>query len=306
MEVFISWSGKRSKQVAEILQTWIPCIIHEVNTFLSSEDIEKGSRWSSSIGDKLEKCNIGIICVTTDNIYSPWLNFEAGAISKKISSARVCTFLCDLSTRDIPMSSPLMQFQATSPTREDFFRLIRTINITSNVIIKDDILEKTYDRFWGDIQKDFESCEHFGTDKTSYEENSVSKPKHENLIEKTGFGEQYTLEAINSKLNILLKNRNMSCSKMKTTNCQYFRKKIECWYRVLNDEDFTKEKMQIAIEKYILYTKQIITISHEEIDGCDEFKIYGTLAKIHLVVEIADIVFGFTLGLTEKNSKQTE
>lgn len=297
MEVFISWSGKKSKQVAEILQTWIPCIIHDVNAFLSSEDIEKGSRWSSSIGDKLEKCNIGIICVTSDNIFSPWLNFEAGAISKKISSARVCTFLCDLTTTDMPLSSPLMQFQATSPTKEDFFRLIKTINMASNVIMKEEILVKTYERFWGDIQNAFSRCENITDDKVVYEEKSS--------LEKTGYGEQYTLDAINTKLNILLKDRNLICSKKTVKNCQYLRRRMECWYRVLNDEDFSKDEMQIAIERFILQAKQIISITREEIDGFDEFKMYGSLAKIQLVVEIAEILFGFTLGLTEKNIKQT-
>jgi hypothetical protein len=41
VEVFISWSGERSKCVAEALRNWIPKIINAVLPWLSSADIDK-------------------------------------------------------------------------------------------------------------------------------------------------------------------------------------------------------------------------------------------------------------------------
>ena len=90
MKVFISWSGETSFEVAKILKEWIPCIIQDVEPYFSSEDIDKGARWSTDIAKELEEASFGILCVTRDNLQSQWLNFEAGALSKAIDKAKVC------------------------------------------------------------------------------------------------------------------------------------------------------------------------------------------------------------------------
>lgn len=82
MKVFISWSGERSKKVALIFHEWLPQVIQSLEPFASSEDIEKGSRWNTDIAQELKESTFGLICVTKDNLSAPWLNFEAGALSK--------------------------------------------------------------------------------------------------------------------------------------------------------------------------------------------------------------------------------
>jgi hypothetical protein len=58
-----------------------------------------------------------------------WILFEAGALSKSLDKSRVCTLLFDLDAADV--KGPLTSFQATKFVREDFKRLVATINNSS-------------------------------------------------------------------------------------------------------------------------------------------------------------------------------
>ena len=64
LDVFISWSGERSRVFAEALRNWIPKIMNAVEPWLSSSDIEKGARWGVDVATKLEASKVGIICLT--------------------------------------------------------------------------------------------------------------------------------------------------------------------------------------------------------------------------------------------------
>ena len=77
---------------------------------MSGTDIEPGARWSNAIAEELDAISIGIVCVTRENQSSPWLNFEAGALAKRlIDQARVVPLLIDLTPSDV--LQPLGQFQ---------------------------------------------------------------------------------------------------------------------------------------------------------------------------------------------------
>ena len=79
MKVFISWSGAKSKAVADALGEWLPQVLQSVVPFVSSDSIRAGGRWQAEVASALEETSVGIVCVTTDNQVEPWLNFEAGA-----------------------------------------------------------------------------------------------------------------------------------------------------------------------------------------------------------------------------------
>ena len=64
-----------------------------LNPWLSSADIDKGSRWATDVAAKLETSKIGIICVTPGNLHSDWILFEAGALSKTLQNTFVWPLL---------------------------------------------------------------------------------------------------------------------------------------------------------------------------------------------------------------------
>lgn len=157
MKVFISWSGEMSFEVAKILKEWIPCVIQDVEPYFSSEDIDKGARWSTDIAKELEEASFGILCVTKDNLQSQWLNFEAGALSKAIDKSRVCPLLFRLKTTDIT-NSPILQFQMTVVDKNDVYKLFKSINASLGEKGLDEArLEKVYDTFWPQMELAFNS-----------------------------------------------------------------------------------------------------------------------------------------------------
>jgi hypothetical protein len=119
MKVFLSWSGQRSKAVADVLAKWTPHVIQAVEPWISSA-IDKGARWQSETAARLEDVKVGIVCLTPGNLSEPWILFEAGALSKTTGSS-VCTFLLDLTPADI--APPLAQFQHTTFQKEDVLKV---------------------------------------------------------------------------------------------------------------------------------------------------------------------------------------
>jgi hypothetical protein len=126
MKVFISWSGNKSHKVALVFRDWLPSVIQSIEPYVSSEDIDKGARWSTDIAKELEDSNFGILCVTKENLDAPWLSFEAGALSKTIDKSFVNPFLFDIKRSEV--KGPILQFQSTIFQKEDIKKLLGTLN----------------------------------------------------------------------------------------------------------------------------------------------------------------------------------
>jgi len=152
MKVFISWSGERSRAVAEALRDWLPLVIQAVKPWISARDIDKGTRWRSALAKQLEEAKFGIACVTKDNLEAPWLLFEAGALSKSVDESFVWTYLLDLSSSDL--AGPLAEFQHTVANREDTKALVDTINrALKDNRLSEQVLETSFDAHWQSLQE---------------------------------------------------------------------------------------------------------------------------------------------------------
>jgi hypothetical protein len=149
--LFISWSGPRALKMAQILYEWVPQVIQAVEPWLSESDIDKGARWNEVLAKELENARLGIFCLTPENLTAPWLNFEAGALSKAIGTSLVCTYLFDLQPTDVP--PPLAQFNHTKSGKDDTRKLIITINKALSSPIKNErTLDKAFETYWPELQ----------------------------------------------------------------------------------------------------------------------------------------------------------
>lgn len=152
MEIFISWSGRRSEGVAVALRNWLPQVINALKPWLSCADIDKGSRWGVDVAGRLEASRAGIICLTPGNLRSEWLLFEAGALSKTIQNTFVCPLLIDLEPSDV--KGPLAQFQATKAIKGDVLRMVKTLNASlKDAALSEAHVEEAFDVWWPKLEE---------------------------------------------------------------------------------------------------------------------------------------------------------
>jgi len=156
--IFISWSGPRSKHVATALNEWLPTVLQSATPWFSKLSIDKGARPLEEISSALDSIEVGVSCLTPENMTAPWILYEAGALSKRIGTkSRLCTYLLGgLTPEGVP--PPLGMFQHTRADKEETRLMLRSIN---SAISKDPVpepaLDKLFERMWPDLEKDITS-----------------------------------------------------------------------------------------------------------------------------------------------------
>ena len=146
MKVFISWSGDRSHGLAVAISEKLNAILHFVEPWLSSSDIQSGDRWGNEVAKNLQDTNFGILCVTRDNLDAPWLLFEAGALAKSIAAGRVVPLLLDLEKSDL--SGPLPQFQSEKADQSGVRKLVESLNKVASNPVKQETLDTLFEALW--------------------------------------------------------------------------------------------------------------------------------------------------------------
>jgi len=156
MKVFISWSGDRSKQLAEVIHWWLQHVLQFTKPFFSPEDIGKGRRWTNEISKELGESKIGIIAMTEENLTSPWIMFEAGAIAKVVDESLVCPIVFGIKTTDLV--GPLRDFQAIAFNKAEVRKLLVTINkAAKEPALPERSLDEQFDKWWPDLEQKVEA-----------------------------------------------------------------------------------------------------------------------------------------------------
>ena len=115
-KIFIIWSGTTSKQIACSLKEFFEEKVFpgsSLNCFVSELDIESGDDWWKRVKRELQQCDLGIVCITKENVRAPWIHFESGVVIAKDKKLIPVLFNCGFNTLD---STPL-----SNKHRVDFY-----------------------------------------------------------------------------------------------------------------------------------------------------------------------------------------
>lgn len=152
MKIFISWSGAQSREIAEALGPWMKKVVQSVDYWMSA-DMERGVKWLEVISKRLDEHSFGILCVTPGNKAQPWLNFEAGALSKQLAdTGRLIPYLLDFRSPS-DLDDPLGQFNASLADEDGTWDLIKTVNNHADHKLDEPALRETFDMFWPQLRR---------------------------------------------------------------------------------------------------------------------------------------------------------
>ncbi len=156
MKVLISWSGELSHQVALELRDRLPVFIQAVEPWVSSEDIVRGTLWRTELTRELEEGSVGVLCITRENVNSPWVNYEAGALSKTSETSRVIPYLFDMRPSDVrgPLADLMgaIYQRGSDKNAEEFRKLLVSLNTAQTPpCAPEAVLNTTYEKMWPDF-----------------------------------------------------------------------------------------------------------------------------------------------------------
>ncbi len=154
MNVFISWSGDRSKGLAKVLDKFLSDMFSSLNVWMSEQDLQVGTRWSEELNRMLESSHFGVLCLTPENLNAAWLLFEAGALSKIVFRSSVVPYRLGLRSEDVP--PPIAQFQGVDADEGGTWRLVEILNSTLESPLDETKLRSAFKRRWPRLKSQIE------------------------------------------------------------------------------------------------------------------------------------------------------
>ena len=123
-QVFISWSGRRSRALAGILEEYLTTCLPDLR-FVLSESLPRGTLWPQEILGLLRSSAGGIVLLNPRVLGNPWLTFEAGVLAGLEDSLIIPVCFDDLSIADL--APPLGLFNAVKADQDGFAQLLRSL-----------------------------------------------------------------------------------------------------------------------------------------------------------------------------------
>lgn len=160
MKVFLSWSGKRSRMVAQELGSWLKKVVQSVEPWIST-DMERGVKWMDHVNASLDSHSFGIICITPGNVNAPWINYEAGALAKHLAdSGRVIPYLLGFRSPS-DLKDPLGQFNAALADEDGTWQIVKTLNKHAEFPQGEGALQESFELWWPKLRVRLEEIKAF-------------------------------------------------------------------------------------------------------------------------------------------------
>ena len=161
MNIFFSWSKKKSRDLAIATKTFIEGMFrNDIKIWISSENIDYGSMAMVDINKALKNSEMCIAFIVEENLSSPWIMYETGAIAGRkyfeneheIAKAVVPIVFEKIADTKF-QSHPLNQFQRLSFNKENFKKLIKQLNNSVKAFNNEDILNTQFNLNWSIFNK---------------------------------------------------------------------------------------------------------------------------------------------------------
>ncbi len=126
MKILLCWSGDQSHELAKALSWWLPLVHVAFETRLAPA-ITPGVQWVEAWQSATNESQFGVVCVTPDNLRSPWLMFEAGASINAWQTQRVVAYLHCTLANDVT-DTPMGVLRCKTATYEGTLQLVLLLN----------------------------------------------------------------------------------------------------------------------------------------------------------------------------------
>ena len=229
------------------------------------------------LDEVLEMCDYGICFINSDNARAPWIQFEAGALSKISNNAKVVVILLDNNVDSLD-GNPLSQFQ---------YVLFDKIQIKSGVfekIIKTFKLEDSKDIFINRFEINWEK---FYEKSTKISNDSKTDRQNDEDI----LNDKEELDTIKKMLVDVL---NLQKTELNQTvkDSMGLLNELKKLLKIMNPEDFSRMQVHYKIDRYEKTFQQIIYEIEEVLDSLDNDDIKDNVLIIDRIKEKLDNIIG--------------
>jgi TIR domain len=153
MNIFISQTKGKSREVAEALHDWLRYELELGVPWMSTKNIPGRMEWRTEVRNALKEAKLGIFCITTDSLTNQWMLFEAGALF--LNETPIFPYVIDLETlTKIP--DPIGNLQGKRIDEEGTRDLVTAINNALGEPIDTDTLARKFKSKWEILDKKLE------------------------------------------------------------------------------------------------------------------------------------------------------
>lgn len=167
MNIFLSWSKSKSQEIALAIKSFLNGLFRdEINVWMSSESISYGSTSIPEINKALINSDKCIAIITSDNILSPWIMYETGAVlarnlvafPNKDNNEFIIPIIFENVDNKKFMGNPINQFQRLQYSKATLKRLVTQLNQETHTFSDIKTLETQFNLNWNILNKEIKNC----------------------------------------------------------------------------------------------------------------------------------------------------